>query len=305
MESGSEGVIPMTGWATLARERADLLEDEISDLRAAGADVEKLDTLSGKLADVRMHHINAPGHLAWLTGSAINESWSELHRIEERVDDLMPEARVDDLVQDAERHAEQEIPGKRAVELKRKLAVPVAAADRKRAAVAVIHEAHGAAEERHESERNQQRGILYIAAGFFAAAVIAIVVQALLPAADRIIPLPSNGVAMEGWALLALVMLFGMLGGALSALVSLYMTDKKLTNTLWFDPRPALCLVKVMVGLWTAVLGVLAVATGAVVGIYTSLASVLLLAFLFGYAQQAVTRFIDRKVADIVGTEKS
>jgi hypothetical protein len=100
-------------------------------------------------------------------------------------------------------------------------------------------------------------------------------------------------------------MLFGMLGGALSALVSLYMTGKKLTNTLWFDPRPALCLVKVTVGLWTAVLGVLAVATGAVVGIYTSLASILLLAFLFGYAQQAMTRFIDRKVADIVGTEKS
>ena len=32
-------------------------------------------------------------------------------------------------------------------------------------------------------------------------------------------------------------MLFGMLGGALSTLVSLYMTGKKLTNTVWFDPR--------------------------------------------------------------------
>ena len=295
----------MTGWATLARERADLLEDQILDLRAAGADKEKLDILHEKLAEVRMHHIDAQDRLAWLTGSAINESWSELHRLEERIDDLTPEAHVDDLVQDAERHVEYAIPGKRAVELKRKLAVQITAADRKKAAVAAIHEAHGAAEERHESERNQQRGILYIAAGFFAVAVVAIVVQALLPAADRIIPLPSNGVTMDGWALLALVMLFGMLGGALSALASLYMTGKKLTNTLWFDPRPALCLVKVMTGLWTAVLGVLAVATGAIVGIYTSLASVLLLAFLFGYAQQAVTRFIDRKVADIIGTEKS
>jgi hypothetical protein len=32
-----------------------------------------------------------------------------------------------------------------------------------------------------------------------------------------------------------------------------------------------------------------------IVGAYTSLASVLLLAFIFGYAQQTVTRFIDRK----------
>lgn len=295
----------MTGWATLARERADLLKDQIQDLQAAGADEEKLGNLREELADVRKHHIDAPDHLAWLTGSSINESWSKLHRIEERIDDLMPGACVEDLVQEAKQHVEQEIPGKRGEVLKRKLDVPVTPENRKKAAVSVIHEAHGAAEERHESERNQQRGILYITAGFFAAAVVTIVVQAFLPAADRIIPLPSNGVAMEGWALLALVMLFGMLGGVLSALVSLYMTGKKLTNTLWFDPRPSLCLVKVMVGLWTAVLGVLAVATGVIVGIYTSLASILLLAFLFGYAQQAVTRFIDSKVADIIGTEKS
>ncbi len=216
----------------------------------------------------------------------------------------MPDDRVDDLVLDAERHVQHQ-GGTRALELRRRLTAPVTAADRRKAAVAVIHELHDAAEERHESERNQQRGILYIAAGFFAAALIMIIVQALLPASDRIIPLPSDGATMEGWALLALVMLFGVLGGALSALVSLYMTGKKLTNTLWFDPRPALCLVKVTVGLWTGVLGVLAVATGAVVGLYTSLASVLLLAFAFGYAQQAATRFIDRRVADIVGPEKS
>ena len=48
-------------------------------------------------------------------------------------------------------------------------------------------------------------------------------------------------------------------------------------------------------------LGVLAVGTNLIVGVYTSLASVLLLAFIFGYAQQAVTRFIDRKAADVLG----
>jgi hypothetical protein len=57
-------------------------------------------------------------------------------------------------------------------------------------------------------------------------------------------------------------------------------------------------------GLWTAVLGILAVGTGVVVGVYTSLASVLLLALIFGYSQQTVTGFIDRKAADIAGTQK-
>lgn len=289
----------MTGWATLARERADLLADKISDLRAAGTDEQKLNRLAGKLTAVRARDIEAPHRLAWLTGTAINECWSNLHRIEERLDDLTPDTEVGTLVRDAERHADEDMTAKRAGELKKKLAEP----DKKTAAIEVIHEVHSAHEERHESERNQQRGVLSFAGGFFVAAIVMIVVQAVVPATDRIIPLPSSGAAMPGWALLALVMLFGMIGGALSALVSLYMTGRKLTSTLWFDPRPALSLVKVVMGLWTAVLGVLAVGTGVIVGIYTSVASVLLLAFIFGYAQQTVTRFIDRKAADIVAAK--
>jgi uncharacterized membrane protein len=288
----------MTGWAALAGERADLLDERISAFQAAGADKQTLDSLSRKLADVRMRDIDAPHRLAWLTGSAINETWSELYRIEERIDELTPGAYAGKLMHDAERHAE-EVPGKLGAELRQQLAEP----DRKAAALQVIHEAHKGAEERRESERNLQRGILYFAAGFFAAAIVLIIVQAAMSAWDRIIPLPGNGTTVAGWALLALVMLFGMLGGALSALVSLYMTGKNLTNSVWFDPRPALSLVKIVMGLWTAVLAVLAVGTGVIVGVYFSLASVLLLAFIFGYAQQAVTRYIDRKVADIIGTE--
>ena len=221
------------------------------------------------------------------------------------IDSLTPDPQADGLVKDAKRHIGQETQGVRAKELQQKLDKASMMAEKKKTAVEVIQDMHRAAEERHESERNQQRGILYIAAGFFAAAVITIVVQAIMPATDRIIPLPSGGATMSGWALLALVMLFGMLGGALSALVSLYITGKKLTNTAWFDQRPALGVVKVAMGLWTAILGVLAVGTGVVVGVYTSIASVLLLAFIFGYAQQTVTRFIDRKAVDMAGTEKS
>jgi hypothetical protein len=298
------GVIAMTGWATLARERADQLEDEISYLQAAKLADGQLDGLADQLKEVRTNHIDKPHRLAWLTGNAINESWSGLRRIEERIDRLTPDAQVGDLIDDAKRHADFELPAREVDERKRQLD-GAADKDKKAAAVRLIHDAHVAAEERHESERNQQRGILYIAAGLFAAAILMIVVQALMPAGDRIIPLPTNGAAMPGWAMLALVMLFGVLGGALSALVSLYMTGKKLTNTLWFDPRPALSLVKAVMGLWTAILGVLAVGTGLIVGVYTSLASAFLLAFIFGYAQQTVTRLIDRKAADIAEPGKA
>ncbi len=297
-------VILMTGWVTKVRERAELLDNQISDLRAQGANQDQLDALSERIKDVRKGFIDTHHGLAWLTGNAISESWSQLHRIEERIDRLTPERQADNLVKAAKRHAEEGAQGKRLKELQQELDKQATMEVKKKTAVEVIEEMHKVAEERHESERNQQRGILYLVAGFFAAAVVMIVVQAAVPTGDRIIPVPSSGATMSSWALLALVMLFGMLGGALSALVSLYMTGKKLTNTVWFDPRPALSVVKVVTGLWTAVLGVLAVGTGVVVGIYTSLASVLLLAFIFGYGQQAVTLFIDRKVHDIVGAEK-
>jgi hypothetical protein len=54
----SPGVISMTGWATLARERADQLEDQISDLQTPGVDNKELDKLSRKLANVRTDHID-------------------------------------------------------------------------------------------------------------------------------------------------------------------------------------------------------------------------------------------------------
>lgn len=285
----------MAGWATLARERADLLTERVDELESRGAPAETVRALRRKLEGVRLEHIQGPHRLAWLTGNAINESWSELHRIEERIAELSPDPAA--VTADARRHAEHGLRAQDAAAAQEKLAAGQA---QPRVALEVIREAHLAAEARHESERNQQRGILSIAAGLLAAAVITIIVQAVVPAGDRLVPLPANGAAMPAWAFLMLIMLFGMLGGGLSALISLYTGDRELTNTLWYDPRPALSLVKVVMGLWTGLIGVLVVSTGVVVGVYTTLASALLLAFLFGYAQQAVTRFVDRKVAALV-----
>lgn len=136
-----------------------------------------------------------------------------------------------------------------------------------------------------------------------ALAVVTVVLQAF--SQDAFIQAPENGMAISARFLLALVMLFGMLGGLVSALVSLYVTDAGFTGTQWFDPRPMLATAKVVMGLWTAVVGVLAVGSGLIVGVYTSVASVLLLAFLFGYGQQAMSGFLDRKVAKLVEEPKS
>ncbi len=62
---------------------------------------------------------------------------------------------------------------------------------------------------------------------------------------------------------------------------------------------PLLVAAKLVMGIWTAVTGIVAVGSGLLVGADTSVASALLLAFIFGYGQQAVTGLLDRKVAEL------
>jgi hypothetical protein len=287
----------MTGWATVARERVDLLQDELDELAADG---QRTDDLRERLEHARRTHLDGQHVWDWLTGDAVSETWSHLHRIEERVDERTPELEV--VVRDAERHVRKELATDRAEAIVGELATATAAQARRTVAVDAIREAHLAAEARHDSERNQRRGVVVMGGGLLVGAAVLLGLQ-LWALDDGVVPAP-DGAAVSAWTLLALVMLFGMLGGALSALVSLYITDDRFPNTLWFDPRPPLVLVKVVLGLWAAVIGVLAVSTGALVGTYTSVGAALLLALTFGYGQQAVTTFLDRKVAGIVEAPK-
>ncbi len=94
-------------------------------------------------------------------------------------------------------------------------------------------------------------------------------------------------------------MFFGLIGGGFSALIALYVTNRIYTRTYWFDPRPAMAFMKVSVGVWSAVFGVLGVASGLVVGTYSNFASLVVLAFLFGYGQQVLTGFIDKRAESL------
>lgn len=289
----------MAGWATMARTRADLLKDKLDAL----PDSPDKQRLQGRLVEVRQRRIDAGGLFGWLTGDAVNETWSVLHQVEEGIDELLQDTEIPRILNEAEAHISEGLPKRRADKLRS--ALGNGGAGTREAAVNAIRIAHRAAEERHESERNQQRGMVAIAALLFVGALVLLVLQAGALERDSIIPPPSEGMKMPGWTLLALVMLLGMVGGLFSALISLYVSSKRFANTAWFDPRPGLVLIKLVVGIYSAMIGVLAVGTGEVVGGYSSVASVLLLAFIFGYGQQALTTFIDRKVADTLKDKTS
>lgn len=271
------------------------LQQELQELRGWHSELtERKRTLDGK-------------HAWWesLKGDKVEDTWGELHRIEVGVDAYEPMAALLQLVDE---HIDQDLPKKRADQIRKLLSSQEGQPQEQRlTALHAIREAHDAAAERHASERNWQRGIVVISAGALLAGPLIVVFQAIFAANGSIVPFPSDRPDVPAAALLALVLFFGVLGGVLGALVTQYRIYEKqqiVTSTLWFDPMPALTLAKVALGMWMAFFGILLVGTGVVVGLYTSIAAMILLAFLFGYGQQAVTQFMDKKVASMLEEKK-
>lgn len=302
----------MTSWATRAHARVDLLTDRVSALEArnrcalerAGVNrpalEQGLEELGGWHRELDERRVALRSRSWWdgLKGDKVEDAWGELHRIEEGVDGYEP---LPTLLQLADEHIAANLAAARAGELRQTLgSQKTRPEDRRATALRAIREAHNAEAERHASERNWQRGLLLISGGALLAGPLLVLVQALLPDTDTLLPPPQDGSGTEPAVLLALVLALGVVGGALGALVSqyrIYQTRQVVLSTLWFDPMPALTTAKMAMGMWTAFLGVLMVGTGALVGGYSSVASLLLLAFAFGYGQQALTRVLDEKVA--------
>lgn len=311
--TSASGVAEMTTWTTMARQRADSIQADLDRLVSnPSVDAAAVHGLRVRLAAVRHDHLGGPDPLSsgitpadgggrrqrlsdWWTGNHVNDAWFELHEIEPGVELMRPD--LDEVKRSARTHVLEHLPRRASNELAKELSSRTPDDEARAIAVEAINRAHRAAEARHEGERQRQRGVLGIATALLLVACLTLLLQAFSD--DAFLETPSDGLAVSSKFLLGLVMLFGMLGGLVSALFSLYVTDKSFADTIWFDPRPMLTVAKVISGLWTAVIGILAVGSGLLVGVYTSLASALLLAFLFGYGQQAVTGFLDRKVVEM------
>lgn len=213
----------MTGRVARARRRADELEVEIARL---DADESERCELSEQLARVRVDHIDRDGGhglAAWTAGHHLDQAWSGLHRVEERVDLLTTDvARV---ASSAEVHVRQQLPRRRA----RAVIARLRADDeqqRRVDAVAAIHEAHQASERRQAWDRDRQRTLLGIGTGLSVSALLLMTLGAAL-GEDPMATTSSGGAGGSAVALLVLVILFGMPGGAVSTAVSLFMAGTR------------------------------------------------------------------------------
>jgi hypothetical protein len=296
-------------WVPLASERrqslandvyrihpdSSLAKDELNRLSVA---LEKLNWLDPSPSQERAPKSRWAGLDDWWSGSLAQDTWLKLHLIEEGVEAARPDH------EEVLRHARDHLLGD--AKATKKLNDDIKAAPekaKKGVAVDALKRAHQKSHQKHIDERQRHRAMVIFAGSLCLGAAAVWLLQTIKFDDTPFLVLPNDAettATIGAGSLLFLVMLFGAIGGLLSGLISLYLTAKTVDDTMWFDPRPTLAVIKVAMGIWTAFLGVLMVGTGLVVGNYTSIPSAIILAFLFGYGQQAVTGvLLDRHVGKL------
>ncbi|MDR6414064.1 hypothetical protein [Pseudarthrobacter sulfonivorans] len=287
----------MAGWAVNAGTKIGKLREELETLPASQDAAKK--RMQSTLDDVE-DELRLPNRLkSVLLANGAQKVWGAIHTVEEVLLSLEQDpSRAEDR---AIRCGRSSLSSRRVEVCKREFDKATAAADKLRLARNFQAEAHGAAQDRHNSERNKQRGMLIICVVLLAIAGVVAILQA--NSRSSFLPSPEDG-SVSGFTLLSLVMFFGLLGGLLSGFVNLYIRPTRLDHTQWFDIKPVSMCVNAAFGLWTSFIGVMAVGTGLIVGKYLSLPAVLLLALIFGYGQQAVAKLLERKASDIIEATK-
>ena len=236
--------------------------------------------------------------LEWFSGSVVEQCWGAAQTGEEHLDRYEPD---EVLLVRAQAHVERE--GKLSRELgvhgKKLLDPKLTPEMRREVALQAISASHRASTLRHRRERRSRNGALILAAVLLLFAVVVAIVQATTQA--TIIGMPDT--SLSPGALLPLVMLAGAVGGAIGAM-ALYTTGRQLPVGDQYDMRIPRAVAKLAVGLWTGAAGVWMVSSSLIDAKYTSVGAALLLALMFGFAQEALTRFFDRHVRQLLEPAK-
>lgn len=166
--------------------------------------------------------------------------------------------------------------------------------------VQVLIEAHEASGKDHRTLRSVGRQVLGTVWILFALAVMLLIAASQLDW-EFLPPVSTGSSNVSGWQVVALAMTSGMAGAMFTAIpsVSLIPDKKRPFNPIWRQAG-----LKVAIGAWSGLIGLLSVtaglgngAAGTAVssGNTTSVAGFIMVAALFGAGQEAVSRFVDRK----------
>jgi hypothetical protein len=247
------------------------------------------------------------------SGGVIEACWRELRLAEEAFTHVVPESQLPMLAAGAVDHAKFYIgpEDKRTEGLNASLSAfmngggggsgtgPDSRAAVLRSAItSVLAAAHEASDTRHQDLRAFRNQLRVLAAVLFVLAALLVVV-AFGPFRDELLLLPEPAGVSGGWAV---VFAFGAgaLGALFSAIPSLAQIPEK---ALVFNPQREQAVLKVAIGAWSGLVGMVAVKAGltaeAADGSATTLAGFVIVAAMFGAAQEAITRFADHKATGL------
>ena len=157
----------------------------------------------------------------------------------------------------------------------------------------VLVASHEAADRKHRELRSFRNGLRIL--------VLLLLILALTLLAGvgfwgwKLLPTPSE---MTPLSLVSIALFFGALGALFSAIPSLAQVPEQSTP---FNPIAEQAALKVVIGAWSAIVGLLAVSAGIATPAAdaSKLAGFAMVAALFGAGQEAITRFADHKATDL------
>ena len=240
----------------------------------------------------------------WFHGSQIEECWRLLRQAEEGL--LIVDERG------ARSHAELALAHGNAALGSADLLVQTLAAELKdagtavprvalqRAAFDVLGRAHEVTDAKHRQMRAFRTQLLGLAGVLLILAVVLVVLQRFMMFAPLVPPPAAETWRPEPATTLILVMFFGCIGALFSAVPSLAQIPE---TDYPFDLVRAQAILKCVIGMWSAVVGILvvkaAIAGAAAQTDSSTLAGLFIVAALFGAGQEAITRFADHKATTI------
>jgi hypothetical protein len=291
-------------WAQAAIGRAERIRQDLRDPHRpqhdytreadfAKSEVEDRVTKAIKLAE-------DPTTLAeWWNGSRIEECWRELRLAEEGLVYIADRHQLPAIAQDALNHAQAYLPAgdKRVEQLKAAQRDPDKVDELRASIVPVLSGGHEASDKTHQDLRSYQNSLRLLTTALSVLAVVSATAAVLWLTTPLFLKL--EGVT-SGWAV-AFAFMAGAAGALFSAIPSVAQIP---ASQAPFNPVWEQAGLKVAVGAWSAIVGLLVVTAGIATApgganSSTSLAGLLIIAALFGANQEALTRFADNKASKL------
>lgn len=301
--------MPAASWRQAVVTRATRLRAELDGVASRTSSIAAAHSeLYARLDRAEDHALNGPGGaLRWWHGTEIELAWGDLRLVEEEMVAHLPDADLDAAAAEAAIHArfagigdaDDRLLLLQSLRLARAKDPHRSPPSEIRPAIAeVLRASHDASTRAHVEARLLRNRLFETTAVTVLFATLLVVAQGLT-GDTAFVSMPEEW-DVAPWIQLLVAMLFGMVGALFTAIPA--MASVKGDSSPFNLPLPQ-ALVKVAVGAVTAVAGLGAIE--AVGGPDTELRpdnvpQLLALAFLFGAAQQTVTRYVDARAKTVL-----